>query len=209
LSRALAYVPLSAGRIENWRLEGHELDDLRASPYYTTSRNSPAFNKLFAALYDLMLGKLTNMGYLIPSPTRTLKEIFQEKIPGTDKFLVSAELIAYLKWLIYVAAFKDRSGLNHEEFYGKEVLFLNHPNNKQWRGHLFKALEAWYAEFKATKKRARRSTGKVADGFGIDEDRHFINVDNFDDPLADGAPAAGVALAAAAAAALAGGAAGH
>ena len=42
-----------------------------------------------------MFSKLTNMGYLVPSPTRTLKEIFQEKIHlhGTDKFLVSAELI--------------------------------------------------------------------------------------------------------------------
>ena len=211
LSRALAYVPLLAGRIENWRLlEGDEVDDLRASPYYTKRPNPPKFNKLFAALYDLMLSKLTNMGYLIPSPTRTLKEIFQEKIPGTDKFLVSAELIAYLKWLIYVAAFKERSGLNHEEFYAKEVAFLNHPNNKSWRGHLFKALEAWYTEFKPTKKRARKSAGKAADGVGIDEDREFFdNVDNFDDPLADGAPAAGVALAAAAAAALAANAAGH
>ena len=156
-----------------------------------------------------MFSKLTNMGYLVPSPTRTLKEIFQEKIHGTDKFLVSAELICYLKWLIYVAAFKERSGLNHKEFYAKEVAFLNHPNNKSWRGHLFKALEAWYAEFKPTKKRARKSAGKAADGVGIDENRPFINVDNFDDPLADGAPAAGVAVAAAAAAALAGGAAGH
>ena len=73
---------------------------------------------MFAALYDLMFSKLTNMGYLVPSPTRTLKEIFQEKIHwhSTDKFLVSAELIGsgYLKWLIYVAAFKDRTGLNHK-----------------------------------------------------------------------------------------------
>ena len=114
--------------------------------------NSPTFNKLFAALYDLMLSKLTNMGYLVPSPTRTLKEIFQEKFHGTDKFLVSAELICYLKWLIYVAAFKERTGLNHEEFCSKEVAFLSHPNNKQWRGHLFKALEAWYTEFKPTKE---------------------------------------------------------
>ena len=90
-----------AGRIENWRLEGDEVDDLRASPYYTKRPNPPKFNKLFAALYDLMLSKLTNMGYLIPSPTRTLKEIFQEKIYGTDKFLVSAELIA---WLLKIKA---------------------------------------------------------------------------------------------------------
>jgi hypothetical protein len=132
-----------------------------------------------------MFSKLTNMGYLIPSPTRTLKEIFQEKIPGTDKFLVSADLIAYLKWLIYVAAIKDRTGLNHEEFYGKEVAFLNHPNNKQWRGHLFKALGSWYTEFKPTKKRACKSAGTTTDGVGIDDDRNFIGIDNFDDPLAD------------------------
>ena len=106
---ALAYVPLLAGRIENWRLESDDVDDLRASPYYTKSPNPPKFNKLFAALYDLMLSKLTNMGYLVPSPTRTLKDIFQEKIPGTDKFLVSAELISYLKLLIYVAVFKVTS----------------------------------------------------------------------------------------------------
>ena len=43
---------------------------------------------------------MINMGYLIPSPSCTLKDIFEEKIHGTEKYLVSAELIAYLKWLI-------------------------------------------------------------------------------------------------------------
>ena len=43
------------------------------------SPNPPKFNKLFPALYDLMFSKLTNVGYMVPSPTRTLKEIFQEK----------------------------------------------------------------------------------------------------------------------------------
>ena len=197
-----------AGRIENWRL-GADGDDLRASPYFTKHPDSPPFNKLFAALYDLIFTKMTNMGYLIPSPTRTLKEIFKEKIHGTERFLVSAELIAYLKWLIYVGLFKDRTNVEHVIFYNKEVAFLNLPGNARWRGLLYTGLDAWYAEFKATKKRARKSTGKVTDGVGIDENRPFINVDNFDDPLADGAPAAGVALAAAAAAALAVGAAGH
>ena len=82
---------------------------------------------------------------------------------------------------------------------------MKHPNNQQWRGHLFKALEAWYSEFQPTKKRACKSAGKSADGVGIDVDRDFINVDNFEDPLADGAPPAG----AVARAALAAGAAGH
>jgi len=89
-----------------------------------------------------MLSKLTNMGYLIPSPTRTLKEIFQEKIYGTDKFLVSAELIAYLKWLMNVAAFKDRGNVDHLLYYNKQVAFLNHPNNQLWRELLYTELDA-------------------------------------------------------------------
>ena len=178
---------------------------MRASPYYTKAANSPKFNKLFAALYDLMFSKLTNMGYLIPGPTRTLKEIFQEKIYGTDKYLVSAELIGYLKWLIYTAAFKDRTDLNHEEFYIKEVKFLNHPQNKTWRRHLYTALDAWYTEFKPTKKRAHRSGPKPVEALAIDDDRGFMeDVDNFVDPFAD-PPAAGAALAAADTAALAAG----
>ena len=112
--------------------------------------------------------------------------------------------------MIYVAAFKERTGLNLEKIYSKEFAFLNHPNIKKWRGHLFKALGSWYTEFKPTKKRARKSAGKAADRVGINEDREFFdNVDNFDDPLADGAPPAGVALVAAAKEALAAGAAGH
>ena len=34
-----------------------------------------------------------------------LTNIVPGEIHDTDKFLVSAELISYLKWLIYVAAF--------------------------------------------------------------------------------------------------------
>ena len=63
-------------------------------------------------------------------------------------------------------------------------------------GHLFKALEALYTEFKPTKKRACKSAGKAASGVGIDDGQEFIDINNFDDPLADGTPPAGVALAA-------------
>ena len=87
--------------------------------------------------------------------------------------------------MIYVAAIKDRTGLNHEEFYSKEVAFMKHPNNQQWSGHLFKALEAWYTEFKPTKIHNIKSAGMAAYGVGVNYDRDFINVDNFDDPLAD------------------------
>ena len=105
-----------AGHIENWRL-GADGDVLRAAPYYTRTPDSPRFNRLFATIYDIFFSNLINLGRLIPSTGRSLKDIFKEKVPGTDKFLVSAELIAYLKWLIYVAAFKDRSNLPHEVFY--------------------------------------------------------------------------------------------
>ena len=173
------------GRIENWRLGAAE-DDLRTSPYFAQHADSPPFNRLFAALYDLIFSKMTNMGYLIPNPSRTLKEIFKEKIYGTQKFLVSAELIAYLKWLIYVAAFKDRGNVDHEAFYNKEVAYLNHPDNQRWRGLLYTALDAWYAEFKPSKKRKGRSSGggpapAVVDG----EQGFFVNIDDFVDPLAD------------------------
>jgi hypothetical protein len=111
--------------------------------------------------------------------------------------------------LIYTAAFKDRTDLNHEEFYIKEVKFLNHPQNKTWRGHLYTALEAWYTEFKPTKKRSRRSGPIPVEAFDIDDDgRVFMDdLNTFNDPLAE-PPAAGAALAAAAAAALSAGAAG-
>ena len=101
-----------AGHIENWTL-GADGDDLRAAPYYTRTPGSPSFNRLFAAIYDIFFSKLVNLGRLIPTTGRSLRDIFKEKIPGTDKqqHLVSAELIAYLKWLIYVAAFKDCSNL--------------------------------------------------------------------------------------------------
>jgi hypothetical protein len=55
------------------------------------------------------------MNFLAPAPGRTLQEIFQAKIPNIDpqdvtereKLIICAKLIAYLKWLIYTAAFKD------------------------------------------------------------------------------------------------------
>jgi len=194
---------LFIGRIENWRLGAAE-DDLRTSPYFAQHVNSPPFNWLFAALYDLIFTKMTNMGYLIPSPSRTLKEIFKEKIHGTEKYLVSSELIAYLKWLIYVAAFKDRGNVDHLLFYNKELAYLNHPSNKRWRGFLYTALDAWYSEFKPSKKRKGRSSGGAgAEAIVVDGDRRFLdNIDDFPDPLDDDDDAphpAGVALAAAAA----------
>ena len=153
-----------AGNIENWRL-GADGDDLRAAPYYTRATESPNFNRLFAAIYDIFFSKLVNLGRLIPTTGRSLRDIFKEKIPGTDKHLVSAELIAYLKWLIFVAAFKDRSNLAHEAFYQRTLNKIN--NSKQWRGQLFLAVEAWYKDFQPSKR--RRSNRPEANGEEVDD----------------------------------------
>ena len=115
--------------------------------------DSPNFNWLLAALYDLIFGKLTNMGHVIPSRDRTLRQIFTEKVPGTDRHLISPELIAYLKWLIYVSAYEDRSTVAHVEFYQKQVVLYQNPANyKMWRSLLCKELDGWYPEHQPTKK---------------------------------------------------------
>jgi len=84
----------------------------------------PPFNRLFAALYNLAFAKMTNMSYLILTPSLTLKDIFTEKIYGTDKFLVvmvtqrQTHFLQWLKWLIYIAAFKDHCNVDHVAFQG-------------------------------------------------------------------------------------------
>ena len=177
---------MSAGYIENWRL-GPGGDDLRAAPYFTRSDNSPHFNRLFAAIYDIFFTKLTNLGRLIPSSGRTLKDIFMDKIHGTDKFLVSAELIAYLKWLIYVAALKDRSTLPHEQFY-KDVLAM-FKGSGQWRGRLYIELKAWYKDFQPCKRR-RSNQASTSREENVNSTRVFVDVDDFVDPLDPRAAAA-------------------
>ena len=172
---------------------------MRSPPYFRTHADSPNFNRLL----------LTNMGRLVPDNHRTLADVFKEKIYGTDKYLVSAEIIAYLKWLIYVAAFKDRGNVAHELFYNKELGFLKKPSSAQWRAQLYKALEGWYNDFKPSRK--RKSVARAANLEDVvDVDRVFKHVDNFDDnpwgadagPADDG-PLAGRARAPAAAAAAA------
>ena len=92
------------------------------------------------------------MGHLAPSPERDIKAIFREKVFGTECFLVSAETIAYLKWLIYTAVFKDGEQrdkvggeLGHALYYLKELQTLQDPDNQHWRVALRRELEAWYA----------------------------------------------------------------
>ena len=167
---------------------------MRAAPYFMSGHaDSPNFNRLFAAIYDIFFSKLTNMGRLIPSPGRTIRDIFMEKVHGTDKFLVSAELIAYLKWLIYVAAFKDRSSVQHDLYYQRELAKFS--RSTQWRGMLFIVLDAWYKDFQPSKKRRSNNyrAVSVVDVDGVDD---FKYIDNFVDPLAQPARAPGAGAAA-------------
>jgi hypothetical protein len=201
-----------AGRIENWRL-GPNGDDLRTAPFFTDHDDSPNFNKLFAALYDLIFGRMTNMGLMIPRSDRTLEQIFLEKVNGTDHDLVSPELVAYLKWLIYIAPYEQRNLVEHEKFYSQELAFLKDPKNAAWRVAFFDALEEWYSEHAPTKK--RRSISRGVESVRVDVNRRFKNIDKYDgrqigaraaaaDADADAAATA-AALAAAAAAAVASG----
>jgi len=122
------------------------------------------------------------MGRLTPGPGRTITDVFAEKINGTDKFLVSAETIAYLKWLIYVAAFKERGNVAHEVFYNKELAFLNHPRSARWRSFLCAELLQWYILFPSFKKRKSRSSSASVQVV-VYVDRVFKDVDGFQDPL--------------------------
>ena len=106
------------------------------------------------------------MGYLAPSPDRDIKAIFKEKVFGTDCFLVSAETIAYLKWLIYTALFKDSEQrdkvggeLGHALYYQKELQTLQHPDNQYWRVALSRELEVWYTAQPPLGRRRRKSKG--------------------------------------------------
>ena len=69
------------GRIEN---SASSSDDLRNPPFFVVTAGSPNFYRLFATLYDLIFGKLVNVGHVIPSRDSTLMQIFTEKMPGTD-----------------------------------------------------------------------------------------------------------------------------
>jgi hypothetical protein len=140
------------------------------------------------------------MGHVIPSRNSTLVQIFKEKVPGSDQHLISQELIAYLKWLIHVAAYNDRSTLAHAVFYQKQVLLYQNPANyKMWRSQLYKELDEWYKEHLPSKK--RKIHGAALGNPIVVVNSEFKDVDYLDVVTGaggGGAPAAGVALAAAA-----------
>ena len=148
-------------------------DDLTRPPFYDKDQASPVNNVLFAALWDLILCSINKMSYLAPSAGLSIKDIFDEKIPAisgvdagdanaTEKHLVSPELMAYLKWLIYTAPFKDPfaqpRGADHTRFYS-DWNYTFGAREAVFRQRLYEALVIWYGRFPATKKRARSSLG--------------------------------------------------
>ena len=103
---------------------------------------------------------------------RTLKGIFDEKIPAVDgctekgdvnaeeKHIVSPALIACFKWPIYTAPLKDPFAepreAAHRQFYIDWVdTFVNKQDNFLKR--LMAPLEIWYVRFPPGKKRGRSS----------------------------------------------------
>ena len=113
---------LFAGNIEQWRLPGDPArrtkidapgDDLSKGQYFFETTDSPAINLLFAALFDLIICRTTKMGLFVQSPPEgcTLDAVFAQKNPkiqdGEDeKWFVGANILAYLKLLIYTTSFQ-------------------------------------------------------------------------------------------------------
>ena len=134
-------------------------EQLRVAPFFVASQDSPTFNQLFAGLYDLIFSKLTRTAHLVPSVNRNIRAIFAEKVHGHDDlFIVSSKTIAYLKWLIYIAAFKDeksRALMEDMQFYVAEYKSFEDPENNFWRKELLKQLEIWYQEHPPTSKKRK------------------------------------------------------
>ena len=107
-------------------------DNLREGTFHRKTQASPVFNQLFTSLWDRVLCSITKMSTFASDICRTLTDIFNDVIPAIDcadqadvnteeKHIVSPNLIAYLKWLIYTVAFKDPFaeplGAIHTQFY--------------------------------------------------------------------------------------------
>ena len=135
----------------------------------TLGRASPIFNQLFAALWDLILTHITKMGiFAFEACSCSRKDIFDMKMPafadGVDnclisveeQLLVSPELMAYLKWLIYTVASKeplaDARGAKNVQFY-LEWTRTFACKEDVFRKKLFDVLEIWYERFPPSEKR--------------------------------------------------------
>ena len=89
----------------------------------------------------------------------------EDDVNAEEKCIVSPKLIAYLKWLIYTAAFKvpfaEQQGAIHRQFYLDSVdTFASKEDSFLQR--LKEQLEIWYAMFPAGKKRGSSSRAATA-----------------------------------------------
>ena len=116
-----------AGNIEQWRLPGDPArggdidapgDDLSKGQHFQVCRDRQIFADQPSIRCPVRHDYLPHYEDGPPRSSdaegRNLDAIFAEKIPKikdemNDKWLVGAEILAYLKWLIYTAAFKDPS----------------------------------------------------------------------------------------------------
>ena len=163
----------AASRTGGWAPPGITCWPVSTSP---STQIPPRSEQALCSTYNLQVCDFTNMlSDFQPLPSRTLKEKY---LVGAEKYLVSAKLIAYLKWLMNVAAFKDCGNVDH--LHNKQVAFLNHPNNQLWRELLYTALDAWYSKFSG--KPSKKQKGRFSCGTWVD---FFTNIDDFFDPLAD------------------------
>jgi len=131
------------------------------APFFVQRQDSPTFNQLFAGLYDLIFSKLTRTSYFIPTANRNIRAIFAEKVHGHDNLeIVGPKTVAYLKWLIYIAAFKDekcRGLLEDMQFYVAQVKALEAPENDFWKEELLEELEIWYEAHPPTSKKRKNN----------------------------------------------------
>ena len=162
---------LLAGKINRVDLRAGA-DDLTKRPFHSNRSQNPAMNLLFAALYDLIFSTITRFGYLVPDGKgRTVDHIFEEKVYGSDVFLVSPATIAYLKWLIYLSPYSKKGDVPHNDYYDRQLSLFEHPANAGWRDALRTKLEEWYEMHPpASRKRSRSSCGA----------RRSVSVDNED-----------------------------
>ena len=125
---------------------------------------------------------------------------------------MSAETIAYLKWLIFVALFKDSSHRDktdgtewdHSKYYAMELATLNDPGNTRWRALLRRVLQKWYTAHPSKPAGKRRSSSGTDQYNKIQAKKQFLDdfVESDDDarPTVDAGAVAALAAAAAAAA---------
>ena len=95
-------LPGDPARSSDINSPGH---DLSQGQNFVETNKSPPINLLFTTLFDLIICHTTKMGLLIPC--HDVDAIFTEKVPKVkdderEIWLVGAEILAYLKYLIYI-----------------------------------------------------------------------------------------------------------